>query len=72
MLAAREAVQESTGFSPNELQGPLAVLRDGCVDTEPPKDLIDYVNRFQHHLFVPGCMAREKLSESQVKNEKDL
>ena len=46
MLAAREAVQESTGFSPNDLvyghtvRAPLAVLKDNCVDTDPPKNLI--------------------------------
>ncbi len=58
MLAAREAVQESTGFSPNELvfghtvRGPLAVLKSGCVDTEPPKNLIDFVNGFRHFFIV--------------------
>ncbi len=70
---AREAVQESTGFSSNDLvfghtvRGPLAVLRDDWVDNEPPKNLIDYVNGFRHCLFVAGCMAREKLQVSQTK-----
>ncbi|XP_039514899.1 uncharacterized protein LOC120469791 [Pimephales promelas] len=76
MLAAREAVQESTGFSPNELvfahtvRGPLAVLKDGWVDTEPPKNLIDYVNGFRHRLWVAGGMAREKLMMSQSRMKK--
>ena len=46
MLAAREAVQEGTGFSPNYLvfghvvRGPLAVLKDNWVDAERPKNQI--------------------------------
>lgn len=54
MLAAREVTQESTGFSPNDLvfahpvRGPLAVLRDNFVDSDPPKNLVDYVNGFRH------------------------
>ncbi len=50
MLAAREAVQESTGFSPNELvfahvvRGPLVLLKDIWVEAAPPKNLIDFVN----------------------------
>ncbi len=74
MLAAREAVQESTGFSPNELgfghtvRGPLAVLKSGCVDTAPPKNLIDFVNGFRHRLFKAGCMAQDKcVSQSKMK-----
>lgn len=57
MLGWREAVQESTGFSPNELvfghtvRGPLAVLKSGCIDTEPPKNLIDFVNGFRPGLL---------------------
>lgn len=76
MLAAREAVQESTGFSPNDLvfghtvRGPLAVLKDNCVDTDPPKNLVDFVNGFRHRLFKAGCMAREKLGASQTKMKK--
>lgn len=71
MLAAREAVQESPGFSPSELafghsvRGPLAVLRDGCVDTKLPVGLVDYVNGFEHLLFPDGGVAWEKLSVSR-------
>ena len=76
MLAAREAVQESTGFSPNELvfshtvRGPLAVLKAGWVDVEPPKNLIDFVNGFRHRLFVAGGMAKRNLQMSQNKMKK--
>uniref|UniRef100_A0A3B4ZKQ1 Gypsy retrotransposon integrase-like protein 1 n=1 Tax=Stegastes partitus TaxID=144197 RepID=A0A3B4ZKQ1_9TELE len=71
LLAAREAVQESTGFSPNDLvfghsvRGPLSVLKDSWVKAEPPKNLIDYVNGFRHRLVIAGGMAREKLRVSQ-------
>ena len=77
MLAVREAVQEGTGFSPNDLvfghvvRGPLAVLKDNWVDAEPPKNLIDFVNGFRHRLFVAGGMARDKLQMSQGKMKKN-
>ena len=73
MLAAREAVQESTGFSPNELvfghsvRGPLAALKDGLIFSEVPSNLIDYVNGFRHRLFHAGLLAREKLEQAQNK-----
>ena len=76
MLAAREAVQESTGFSPNELvfshrvQWLLALLKAGWVDVEPPKNLIDFVNGFRHRLFVGGGMAKRNLQMSQNKMKK--
>ena len=76
MLAAREAVQESTGFSPNDLifehkvRGPLTVLRGKWVDAEPPKNLVDFVNGFRHRLFLAGSMAREKLQVSQSRMKK--
>lgn len=73
LLAAREVVQESTGFSPNDLvfghkvRGPLAVLQDDCLPEEPPQNLIDYVNGFRLKLFWAGELAREKLGSSQQK-----
>ena len=47
LLAAREVVQGSTGFSPNELvfghtvRGSLALLHDPVAQPEPPQNLID-------------------------------
>ena len=76
MLAAREVVQESTGFSPNDLvfghtvRGPLAVLQDGLVEREPPKNLVDYVNGFRRRLYVAVEVARENLSGAQIKMKK--
>lgn len=65
LLAACEVVQESTGFSPNDLvfghkvRGPLAMLQDGCLPEEPPQNLIDYVNCFRLKLYRAGELARE-------------
>lgn len=73
MLAAREVVQESTGFSPNELvfghrvRGPLALLSDAVTPSETPSSLVDYVNGFRHRLYSAAEMAREKLSSAQGK-----
>ena len=73
LLAAREVVQDSTGFSPNELVfghtmlGPLKLLHDSVGLSEPPSNLVDYVNGFHHRLYAGGEMAREKLTSSQEK-----
>ena len=73
LLASREVVQESTGFSPNDLvfghsvRGPLAVLKDGLDLKEPPKALCDYVNGFRRRLYEAGRLAREKLTNTQFK-----
>lgn len=69
LLAAREVVQVSTGFSPNELghsvRGNLAVPHDGCQPTEPPHNMVDCVNGFNQRPFMAGKMAKLKLRESQ-------
>lgn len=73
LLAAREVVQESTGFSPNELvfghsvRGPLAVLKDGLDLMEPPKSLCDCVNGFRRRLYEAVRLARENLTTVQSK-----
>lgn len=73
LLAAREVVQESTGFSPNELvfahtvRGPLSVVRDQWMPSDPPQNLITYVNGFRHRLFEAGEMAKKHLQLSQKK-----
>lgn len=72
MLAAREVVQESLGFSPNQLvfghkiRGPLAVLKDGLIREEPPKSLVEYVHSFRRRLVLAGECAREKLGDAQA------
>lgn len=73
LLAAREVVQESTGFSPNDLvfghkvRGPLAVLQDGCLPEQPPQNLVDFVNGFRFKLYRAGELAKERLECSQKK-----
>lgn len=79
MLSVREVVQESSGFCPNDLvfghtvRGPMAVLRDGLGDPDPPSNLIDYVNSFRHHLYIAAEKARENLevAQSKMKTEYD-
>lgn len=76
LLAAREVVQESTGFSPNDLvfahivRGPLAVVHDQWRSSEPPENMIDYVNGFRRRLYEAGVLAKEKLELSQKKMKK--
>jgi transposase InsO family protein len=73
MLGAREVSQESTGFSPNDLvfghtvRGPLAVLQDDWKNSEPPKNLLHYVNGFRNRLYAAGELAKEKLAGAQHK-----
>lgn len=55
-LAAREVIQESTGFSPNDLvfgyrvHGPLAIVKDNRESSKPQQNLLDYVSRFKRDL----------------------
>ena len=57
LLAARGVIQESKGFSLNQLvfghtvHGPLTLLHDEVVQSEPPLSLLDYVNGFRHRLY---------------------
>lgn len=72
LLVGREVTQ-STGFSPNELvfghtlRGPLAALKSGWEEEEPPQNLIHYVNGFRHRLYVATELAKEKLASAQKK-----
>lgn len=73
MLAAREVVQEITGFSPNELvfahkvKGPLAALAGGWIDSDPPANLVDYVNGFRKRLYTTRELVKNKLLATQSK-----
>ncbi len=73
LLAAREVVQESLGFSPNQLvfghcvRGPLGVLCDGALQEEPPQSLIQYIYGFRRRLILAGELARGKLGKTQEK-----
>lgn len=75
LLAACEVVQESTGFSPNDLvfghtaRGLLAVLQDGCLPEDPPQNLIAFVNGFRLKLYRAGELAKKKIGECSGKDE---
>lgn len=72
MLAAREVIQDSLGFSPNDLvfahkvRGPLAVLKDNLQESKPPVNLIDYVNGFRHRLVLAWKCASKNLSKARA------
>ncbi|KAK0134480.1 Retrovirus-related Pol polyprotein from transposon 412 [Merluccius polli] len=73
LLAARAVVQESTGFSPNELvfghevRTSLSVLSGDMDISEPLGGLADYVQGFRRRLFLAWKMARDHLTEAQKK-----
>lgn len=63
MLAIREVLQESTGFSPNELVFGCAV-GDKMKNAEPPDDVLNYVNGFRHRLHIACATAHRNFSGS--------
>ncbi|KAG1926323.1 thy-1 membrane glycoprotein [Pimephales promelas] len=73
LLATREVIQESLGFSPNQLvfghcvRGPMAVLSENALPEEPPQSLIQYVQGFRRRLVLAGEWARQKLEKTQKK-----
>ncbi len=75
LLAIREVIQESLGFSPNELvfghvvRGPTAVLAEGWRMSKPSENIADYVNGFRRRLYEARALAKKKLSKSQIKME---
>uniref|UniRef100_A0A674PAM1 Gypsy retrotransposon integrase-like protein 1 n=1 Tax=Takifugu rubripes TaxID=31033 RepID=A0A674PAM1_TAKRU len=73
MLAARGVVQESTGFSPNELvfghkvRDQMSVLMGDLDPSEQPGDVADYVSGFRRKLFLAWKMASSNLTAAQKK-----
>ncbi len=53
----------------HSVRGPLALLHDAVAppSSDPPPNLIDYVNGFRHRLYSAGEMAKEKLLSAQTK-----
>lgn len=47
--------------------GPIALLHDPVSQPDPPQNLIDYVNRFRHRLYVAREKAQECLATAQIK-----
>lgn len=76
LLAIREVVQESIGFSPNELvfghtvRGPIAVLADKWKTFNPPENVLDYVSSFRYRLYEARAIAQRKLGKSQGKMQR--
>ena len=73
LLASREVVQESTGFSPNDLvfghkvRGVMAVLQDTWNIAKPPQKLQDYVEGFKRRLTLAVESAKAKLDKAQTR-----
>ncbi len=73
LFAAREVVQESTGFSPADLvfahnvRGPLKLLRENWLNESKPQNLLDYVSYFRYKLHRACELATQNLSAAQSK-----
>ena len=73
LFAAREAVQESLGFSPFELvfghtvRGPLKLLKEKWLTETSDLNLLDYVSTFKERLYNACKLAQENLKTSQMK-----
>ena len=71
LFAAREAVQESLGYSPFELifghtvRGPLKMLQESWLNQSEETGLIDYVISFKTRLFSAYNIAKRHLQEAQ-------
>ena len=73
LFAAREAVQESLGFSPFELvfghtvRGPLQLLKEKWLSDSTEINLLDYVSTFRYRLIKACEVARANMKVAQGK-----
>lgn len=73
LFAAREAVQETLGFSPFELvfghtvRGPLKLLKEKWLSEISDMNLLDYVSKFKTRLNRANEIARQNLEQGQAK-----
>ncbi len=73
LFAAREVVQESTGFSPADLvfahnvRGPLKLLRENWLNESKAQNLLDYVSSFRYKLHRACELATQNLTAAQSK-----
>ena len=71
LFAAREAVQESLGFSPFELvfghtvRGPLKLVKEKWLDEHTDLNLLDYVSKFKEKLYYACKVAQDNLKHVQ-------
>ncbi|XP_026119724.1 uncharacterized protein LOC113098887 [Carassius auratus] len=74
LFVAREAVQDSLGFSPADLvfghtvRGPLKMLKEDILASQSSATttVLDYVSKFREQLHKACTMARESLLKAQV------
>lgn len=75
LFAAREAVQESLGFSPFELvfghtlRGPFKLLKKKWLTETSDLNLLDYVSDFKEKLYNACKLAQENLKKISIENE---
>ena len=71
LFAAREAVQESLGFSPFELvfgrevRGPLRLLKESWLVEDNEVNLLEQVSKLRERMSKAGELARDNLEASQ-------
>ncbi|KAK7909313.1 hypothetical protein WMY93_013997 [Mugilogobius chulae] len=71
LFAAREMVQESTGFSPADLvfahsvRGPLQLLQEKWLGDPEPQNVLDYVSSFRSRLHRACELAKQNLTAAQ-------
>lgn len=73
LFAAREAIQDSLGFSPAQLVFghtpgvPLKTLYDQFMSlkSSPAKNVFDYVSHFRERLHIANAFVKQSLSGSQ-------
>lgn len=74
LFAARDAVQESLGFSPAQLvfghtlRGPLHTLHDQFLSLQavPAQNVLDYVSQFRERLHRANALAKHMLTAAQT------
>lgn len=73
LLTIHEVIQESFGFSPNELVfnhtvlGPVAFLDDEWSSQQPPDNVLGYDSDFKYHLYQV-CAATRKMLRCKMQH----
>ena len=74
LFAARDALQESLGFSPfelvfgHEVKGPLALLKDKFIENKnKPTGMLKYVLDFKERIYLANELAHKNLKAAQIK-----
>ena len=73
LFAVRDVVQESLGFSPNELvfghtvRGPMKLLKEKWLEEDHEQSLLTYVSEFRYKLTRACQIAKDNLTQTQTK-----